>query len=188
MTSRTEHATGRRPSHSRTRRAVGLAAGLIALGGLAAGCGISPPARTGARRPGAQVLAFSRCMRSHGVPSFPDPKISASGGKVGVSLATPQGVAQSPAFKTAQQACGQLAPGGPGSSGGAPTSAHQRAQLVSFAACMRSHGVPDFPDPSQGGAFNLPADINQSAPQFQAATGKCTVNGLPININQGHGP
>ena len=43
------------------------------MGVLAAGCGSSPPARTGARRAGAQALAYSRCMRSHGVPSFPDP-------------------------------------------------------------------------------------------------------------------
>jgi hypothetical protein len=36
--------------------------------------------------------------------------------------------------------------------------------------------------------INLPANINQNARQFQTATQKCQVNGLPINIAQGQGP
>lgn len=55
-----------------------------------------------------QGLNFSKCMRSHGVPNFADPKvISSSGGnqqvyQAGVNL-------QSPAFQAAAKACG----GGP---------------------------------------------------------------------------
>jgi hypothetical protein len=38
---------------------------------------------------------------------------------------------------------------------------------------MRSHGVPDFPDPGHDGAFDLPSGINTQAPQFQRATQAC---------------
>jgi hypothetical protein len=53
-------------------------------------------------------LQFARCMRSHGVPNFPDPKVvSSQGGNQEVYL--PGVNVQSPAFKTAANACG----GGP---------------------------------------------------------------------------
>ncbi len=185
MTQPVEPAVRRRRLHRRTRRAALLATELIAVGVLAAGCGSSPSARTAAHRPGAQALAYSRCMRSHGVPSFPDPTISASGNHGSIGLNIPAGLTASPAFSTAQQACGKLAPGGPGASGAAPLTAKQQAELVTFAACMRSHGVPSFPDPSHG-AFNLAGDINQSA--LQTTIQKCQVHRLPINISQGQGP
>ena len=38
---------------------------------------------------------------------------------------------------------------------------------------MRSSGVPDFPDPSAGGGFQLPAGTDRSSPAFQAAQAKC---------------
>ncbi|MGO9977554.1 MAG: hypothetical protein ACLP01_33130 [Solirubrobacteraceae bacterium] len=58
------------------------------------------------------ALKLADCMRSRGVPNFPDP--SAGGG--GVNLTS--GVnAQSPAFKAARRACAKLVPGGkPGGS------------------------------------------------------------------------
>ena len=68
--------------HRRRKPAVCLT-GLVSLALLAAGCGGggSPGdhvAQLGAG-PGAKgkyvaSLAYSRCMRSHGVPNFPDPK------------------------------------------------------------------------------------------------------------------
>jgi hypothetical protein len=53
-------------------------------------------------------LQFARCMRGHGVPNFPDPKvISSSGGNQQVYL--PGINVQAPAFQAAAKACG----GGP---------------------------------------------------------------------------
>jgi hypothetical protein len=52
-------------------------------------------------------------MRSHGVPSFPDPTFS--GGRVNLRLSP--GIASSPQFKSAQQACQAQGPQG---FGGAP--------------------------------------------------------------------
>ena len=57
----------------------------------------------------AQALAMSRCMRSHGVTNFPDPKFgSGPGGGVGIELNGPGLDPNSPTFKAAQKACGSI--------------------------------------------------------------------------------
>jgi hypothetical protein len=106
---------------------------------------------------------------------------------VGISLGIPASVSGAPAFKTAQQACAKLAPGGPGGGGAVPISAQQHRQIVQFAACVRSHGVPDFPDPDATGTFHV-VNINTQAPAFTAAVTKCQVSGIPLSISsQGTG-
>lgn len=86
-------------------------------------------------------------MRSHGIPDFPDPN---SSGQIPKQEIVQLGVSTS-VLQTAQRACQRLWPYQ------APTQAQQRQQLtedLKFAQCMRSHGVPNFPDPtsSDGGA------------------------------------
>jgi hypothetical protein len=129
--------------------------------------------------------AYSACMRSHGVPNFPDPdssgriKItsgkSSNGQKTGVDTNSPQ-------FKSAAQACRKLQP-----NGGRPTAAQQAKEqqaMLKFAQCMRSHGVPKFPDPKPGGALVLgsKAGVDANTPQFKAAQQTCQklVPGSPI--------
>jgi hypothetical protein len=80
-------------------------------------------------------------MRSHGIPNFPDP---ASSGQIPKEEIRQLGVSDS-VLQTAQGACQRLWPYQ------APTQAQQRQQLaddLKFAQCMRSHGVPNFPDPT----------------------------------------
>ncbi len=96
---------------------------------------------TNAKAASAQALKFSSCMRANGVPNFPDP---GSGG--GIDIAPGSGLdPQSPAFQAAQKACGKLLPGG-GPGARKPTKA-QFAAALAFAKCMRTHGMPRFPDP-----------------------------------------
>jgi hypothetical protein len=38
---------------------------------------------------------------------------------------------------------------------------------------MRANGVPNFPDPSASGGFQLPAGTDRSSPAFEAAQAKC---------------
>jgi hypothetical protein len=52
-------------------------------------------------------------------------------------------------------------------------SPEQQAQDVRYAQCMRSNGVPSFPDPDHDGVFTLPAAINEQAPAFRHATNAC---------------
>jgi hypothetical protein len=49
------------------------------------------------------MVAFSKCMRTHGVRAYPDPIFPANGG---ISIGFGPGVnAQSPAFKQARATC-----------------------------------------------------------------------------------
>jgi hypothetical protein len=137
--------------------------------------------------------AFSACMRSHGVGNFPDPDskgrikvtsgVSAGGQKTGVDVNSPQ-------FKRAAQACQKLLP-----NGGRPTAAQQAKEqqaALKYAQCMRSHGVPNFPDPKAGGALTLgsKAGVDTNAPQFKAAAQTCQklVPGSPITASPAHNP
>jgi hypothetical protein len=62
------------------------------------------------RKVTAEALKFVACMRAHGLPAFPDPKVDSRG----IELQVPQGVAPNSAtLKNAQQACRNLMPGGP---------------------------------------------------------------------------
>lgn len=171
---------------SRAARAAVLA-GLAAPGLLASACGGSTQSRIEQTSTGkyAASLAYARCMRSHGVPSFPDPKqaggtIQISGSRTGVDPS-------SAAYTSARQACKGLLPGG-----GQPTRARQQqalARLLRVSWCMRTHGVPGFPDPtlsppssrsgysqvrSNGVAWlAVPGSIDVGAPAFRRAAAAC---------------
>ena len=128
-------------------------------------------------------LAFSRCMRSHGVSDFPDPS---PGG--GIHLSQGSGInPSSPSFKSAQANCHKLLPGG-GPTSGHP-SAQAKAQMLEISQCMRQRGVSDFPDPTlsppsnpngysaildRGGAvLAIPDTINTRSPAFKQAAAAC---------------
>jgi hypothetical protein len=69
--------------------------------------------------------------------------------------------------KVAQVGSTQMTTTGAGSSRSA-----KLAAAVAFAACMREHGVPRFPDPDVSGTtFNFP--IPRNSPQFKAAERTC---------------
>jgi hypothetical protein len=65
--------------------------------------------------------------------------------------------------------------GGCGSSSksGHPTGSSGIAPEVAYADCMRSHDVPDFPDASPGGGFDLPSTIDTQAPAYLSAQATC---------------
>jgi hypothetical protein len=166
-----------------------LATVALAAGIAIAGCGSnSPKAAQSARQFVSHALerqvAFAQCMRAHGVPAFKDPTIKRSARGVGVSQGVSAEVAQSPAFNPAQRACRHLLPSGSLGPGNQPVSAAQHTQMVKFAACVRAHGVPNMPDPATDGVFDLPPQINQNAPAFQAAIKACIPNGMPLSLSQ----
>lgn len=116
-----------------------LAAATCALAIAACGSGHAAGATPVAAQAD-QALRYVRCLRSHGVPSFPDPS---PGGRLPNVPASIDPAA--PSFRFAQHACAGLMPGG-SSSGSAPSSF--RLRLLAVAQCMRRHGVPNFPDPT----------------------------------------
>jgi hypothetical protein len=156
----------RRPGGPAALIAAGLAAATCVL--ALAACGSSGKSSRTVASVNPQ-LAFAECMRSQGVPNFPDP--SAGGGGIDI----PDALAQSPAFKPALQACrSKLQPGG-GPHGGLSEST--RLSLLKHAQCMRAHGVPNYPDPnipSHGPyMFGPPPGFNTNAPAFTRAAAAC---------------
>ncbi len=157
-----------------------------AILGLAA-CGSSRPNTGGSTAAqnnpadAAKALAFATCMRSHGVSNFPDP----TGGELKLQVQkTPNSTSvngvevNGPAFQSALQACRSYLPNGGHPS--AAQTAKARTQALAMSRCMRSHGVPNFPDPQfqtgPGGAIGVRIGgpgINPSSPAFQAAQKAC---------------
>jgi hypothetical protein len=126
-----------------------------------------------------KMVAYSQCMRSHGVPEFPEPTegrllIHSNGHNVHVTGVNPQ----SSQFQAAQKVCGKLLPEGGSLSPAQQAKAQESALKLS--QCMRTHGVPNFPDPtfSDGGVrMKLKAGgangIDPESPQFRAAQKAC---------------
>ena len=118
-----------------------------------------------------QVLLFVRCMRSHGIPDFPDPGSDGGINSGGVRESDSQ-------VNLAQSACQHLLPP---SSGGVPSPAQQQrllSEALRYSTCMRSHGVPNFPDPVGPEGKNVfvpsgPPGIDTATPQYQAASNAC---------------
>jgi hypothetical protein len=118
-------------------------------------------------------VEFADCMRSHGVPNFPDPSIAGGGAQL------PQG--SSPALEAAVRDCGALQPAGEGGPP-APTAAQLRAARA-FAQCMRVHGLSQFPDPlttywpgltvRRGEYFPLNSSTTVQSPAFRQAAEAC---------------
>jgi hypothetical protein len=173
-------------------KAARTAAAIIAMGGLAllaAACGSSSgshvaqvdstttPSTSSSTPSGASAhqnaaVASARCVRSQGVPNWPDPNSSGVFDKS--KLTAKQLGAGSSRIQAAQSACNHLLPNG--GSGPSPARVQQeRAQGLQFAHCVRSHGVPNFPDPASDGRIPDPATvgINQGSPKFKAANHAC---------------
>jgi hypothetical protein len=172
----------------------GLSLLMSACGGSPAGAeahlgstaGSTPKSSNGPSTTGkyAASLAYSRCMRSHGVSNFPDPK--EVGGGIQVSGSAPGIDPKSPVFVSAQQSCRHLVPGGE------PTRAGQQrglARMLHISRCMRTHGISGFPDPtlsppssragysairSNGVAWlAIPESIDVRSPAFKQAAAAC---------------
>jgi hypothetical protein len=158
-----------------------MLAPLAALSLLAAGCGggsgsprvanvaTSTTSAAAATQNGA--FAFARCMRSHGLPGWPDPTNDGGFDKsklrqLGYSVARVRVVEDGP--------CNHLLGG---SSEGQTITLTDRADYLQAAACMRTHGFPGFPDPTfQNNSVqtNIPSSINQDSSRFKSAATTCT--------------
>jgi hypothetical protein len=121
-----------------------------------------------------QALAFSQCMRAHGVADFPDPNAN---GQTQISGGPNSDLSpNNPTFEKAQNACQSKLP--------TPTPAQQAQALqnaLKMSQCMRAHGITDFPDPENqgGGRISISlhgspsSDLNPNDPAFQRAQKIC---------------
>ena len=192
MNDNPDHPARRAPGPRWRVRRAGLAvASLMTVAALAAACGGGPassrapgasgsPAASGSS-PGSTYqsdLAYAACIRRHGVPNFPDPKPNG-----GFDVTTNP---NDPQLQAAQRDCANLLPASQQQQTTGHFTPQQVAQLLTYARCMRSHGVVNFPDPtSKGlGAMN---GIDMNSPQFQSASRACQPL-LPAIGGNGTGP
>ena len=140
-------------------------------GGVGIGASISTDLGTGAA-----AVKYTACMRSHGVPNFPDPD---SQGTITITVSASLNPS-APGFQRALAGCHHLIPSG--SEAGHKLSQAQVQQMetrvLAFAACMRSHGVPNYPDPtfSNGGVsqgYGAKGGVDPSSPIFKTAQTAC---------------
>jgi len=155
----------------RTAIAFGLAVSLAA-------CGSSPTPGTSTSQASESTIyrdaiAFSNCVRSHGLPAFPDPDAD---GDIPKAKVLP--LSHAPALRDATRACSKLMPTAAGR-GGVLTSreiAQLRNGMVKFASCIRSDGVTTWPDPSIGRqerpVFNL-SNTDPASPAVTADIEQC---------------
>lgn len=183
-----------------------LVGGLVCLSLSASGCGSSGdhvaqlgtttaardshPAGAGASSAGGSItsktLAYARCMRSHGVATFPDPD---SNGLPKTQVVTAR--KENPSrFDAANTACSRLLPTNGGNGETPAQIAQDWIAFRKFARCMRSHGVPNWPDPtSRSTSDNRPAfditaiGLDGNSPQLRTKAQQCAsllhLDGLP---------
>lgn len=152
---------------------------------------------------------FSVCMRSHGVPRYPDPPPQAPPGFPAV-VGSAHEVGVSPSqLQAAERACYHALPIDATKLnrlslaqceyiGDCPRALVQRAlaQLESYARCMRSHGLPRWPDPVIGAngapyfAISTSKDgFDPHSPQVETKDRRCTraehpaIGGAPLGVS-----
>jgi hypothetical protein len=172
----------------RVRWRLGATALLVPVALLSSGCSggqprgsvghlgsatVSPPMdRSSSTKAKGFTVAFSACMRSHGEPGFPDPVIGPRGYGI-IRIPRSDGIDPGSAqYRSAERACTRLL-------GPVPavfvSSSQEQSEWLGFAACVRRHGEPTFPDPT------FPKGVMQidwrggdmSFPRFRSAVRSC---------------
>jgi hypothetical protein len=165
---------------------------MVALALVVAGC-VATPASTGAGVSNTaasqstytqEALAYARCVRSHGVPNFPDPNADGTFPKANIPAGSGQKIT------SANRTCGHLLPA---RGTGYVVTAKDKQDYVKAAACMRSHGIRNFPDPvfSEGSGkvnFPIPSSVDSTSATFTSARAVCAKlipAGLPYSGTSG---
>ena len=104
---------------------------------------------------------WSRCVRSHGMPGFPDPVINPLTNYPDYPPSAPR--VPDNVGQQCQSIADRLPPRAQNSQ--PPTTVSMRG-LLQFARCMRSHGVTGWPDPNALGEFPM---TQQMSVQFKTA-------------------
>jgi hypothetical protein len=148
---------------------------------LAAGCGgggsssgvasVATSTTTSTSTNPNRAAAFAQCMRSHGLPGWPDPM---PGGGFDKSKLRELGYTKNQVRAVEDGACKSFVPSGSPKQ----LSVQQKvADALSFARCMRSHGVTRFPDPTAQGQLSVQMvqaqGINVQSPQVLHVVQTC---------------
>jgi hypothetical protein len=139
-------------------------------------------------------LAFTRCMREHGVqiqdagPGLVKGRAPGGAKTNGMKItgSDPQ------KMQAAMRACQKYQP-----NGGQPPKLNpqQIEEARKMSACMRDHGITDFPDPDKNGLLQLKfikgktkGNMDPENPTFKKAMEACRGDSVPMVQSNGDGP
>jgi hypothetical protein len=178
-----------RPSAARTAAAIIAVAVWILLAAACSDSAAPTDPGSSAKAGGAAStqlgISYASCVRSHGVPKYPDP---ARGNELADGLpkvSLPQLQVSQAQYQAAQNACAHLLP-----NGGQMTQPQSQQDLTAmrrYAQCMRSHGAPTWPDPTYdpaaGWGFNLVGvrGFDPNSAQIDSKMDTCS-HGLPPGV------
>jgi hypothetical protein len=171
---------------------------------LAAACSGSSAATTNSFAPGAtytQALAFAKCMRSNGVPSWPNPDHQGNFNNTQIEALQNN---NSQADNAVHQCRSVLPNAGTGLTVEQIQQIQQQnlTNAVKAAHCMRKHGITNFPDPAgttQASGVNwqpvmsaIQAGLSLDTPSYEAAfmacNGKLVGGPIPPSFDPGQNP
>ena len=155
-------------------------AGACGSGGSGAAVSSSPTLGTAAKE--AKARQFVECARRNGIPSVADPTVSADGD---IDISPPPGLTkQSPIVQKVMKICGKYMDGVLTHENEDPSAQYDKA--LKLAACIRQHGVPNFPDPSpptqgeeEGQKFHVDKRLNLNRQTVDKAMRACGVTPKP---------
>jgi hypothetical protein len=147
---------------------------LLGLAGCSASGGLGDTTTTTTTTAGAQDVAaiwheLVQCARNNGMPNLPDPQIDSNG-----EPHFPGGEPPDPP-DSVRRACQPIFDRLPESvrSGGDEANPANVPALLEFAKCLRSHGLPTFPDPKSDGTFPVAGLPSKADPGFRTAMKAC---------------
>jgi hypothetical protein len=141
---------------------------------LVAGCGHGGShsgSSGGGQSPYQEALDITKCMHQHGDPSFPEP------GPNGAFPASGNNNESSAAYQTAAKACRNL----PQPAVGGAQFRQGFAALLRYSACMREHGIKNYPDPvmsDTGVSVSIkkgtgPGEVDTKSSQYTSVSAAC---------------
>jgi hypothetical protein len=140
-----------------------------AVAALVCACSGGTPTRSDAGRredpnsPDATIVQMIACFRQHGLPNFPDPVFDPNDGRWHLPNERTEITAE------VRQACSAVMPHVTPAS---PVPSAQLHDLLQYAQCIRTHGVPAWPDPTVDGVFVTDIDPKRDT-TLQAAQPAC---------------
>jgi hypothetical protein len=149
--------TGCGPTHSARDTVPSLDGGSGASGSTAnptSGSAVG----TGHGRPAA-LHAAAECIRTHGVPTYQDPVLTADGhvytdSRSVLNYASTTGASKDDPLAALRQACGRLFTAAGLAPADEPPAPPQLVQAgVAAARCLRAHGLPNYRDPDSSTVF-----------------------------------
>jgi hypothetical protein len=140
----------------------------------------SPTLGTAAKE--AKARQFVDCARKNGIPNVADPTVNSVGD---IDISPPPGLTkQSPIVQKVMKICGKYMDGVLTHENEDPSAQYDKA--LKLAACVRQHGVPNFPDPSpptggkeQGQRFHIGKQLNLDGETVDKAMRACGVTPQP---------